>query len=51
LYLQDPEDLQDMMNDVFRQGLEGLVLKDIKVRWIPTLIIWFIINDLIHKTS
>lgn len=30
---QDPEDLQDMMNDVFRQGLEGLVLKDLKVRY------------------
>jgi len=40
-----------MMNDVFRQGLEGLVLKDIKVRCIFTPNIFFIINYLIHKTS
>lgn len=33
--IKDPEDLQDMMNDVFRQGLEGLVLKDIKSPYQP----------------
>ncbi|XP_071147828.1 DNA ligase 3-like [Mytilus edulis] len=33
--IKDPEDLQDMMNDVFRQGLEGLVLKDLKSIYAP----------------
>ncbi|XP_021375504.1 DNA ligase 3-like [Mizuhopecten yessoensis] len=28
-HIREPDDLQDLMNDVFRQGLEGLVLKDI----------------------
>ncbi|XP_033724639.1 LOW QUALITY PROTEIN: DNA ligase 3-like [Pecten maximus] len=28
-HIKEPDDLQDMMNDVFRQGLEGLVLKDV----------------------
>ncbi|CAG2221092.1 LIG3 [Mytilus edulis] len=34
--INDPDDLQDMMDDVFSQGLEGLVLKDINVRCLFT---------------
>jgi hypothetical protein len=30
---QQPEDLEGMMTKVFRLGLEGLVLKDIEVRF------------------
>ena len=30
--LQEEDDLQDMMTRVFQEGLEGLVLKDVKVR-------------------
>ncbi len=30
--LQEPQDLKDMMMKVFREGLEGLVLKDVNVR-------------------
>ncbi len=29
--LQEPQDLKDMMMKVFREGLEGLVLKDVNV--------------------
>ncbi|XP_060066449.1 DNA ligase 3-like [Ylistrum balloti] len=28
-HIKEPDDLKDMMNEVFRQGLEGLVLKDV----------------------
>ena len=30
-FFQNEEDLQDMMTRVFQEGLEGLVLKDVKV--------------------
>jgi len=32
IYTQDPTDLADLMMKVFREGLEGLVLKDVNVR-------------------
>lgn len=31
---QKASDLADMINRVIREGLEGLVLKDVKVRWL-----------------
>ena len=30
-HITEPEDLKDMMMKVFREGLEGLVLKDVMV--------------------
>lgn len=37
---QKASDLADMINRVIREGLEGLVLKDVKVRWLhPCLLL------------
>ena len=30
--IQEPKELKEMLMKVFREGLEGLVLKDVKVR-------------------
>lgn len=35
---QKASDLADMINRVIREGLEGLVLKDVKVRWAQPLL-------------
>ncbi len=37
---QEKDDLKDLMMKVFREGLEGLVMKDVNVRSILFLCVW-----------
>lgn len=47
-HITEPEDLKDMMLEVFREGLEGLVLKDVMVsteRVWSSKMLWLVLGN------